>query len=554
MNWSDSNMIDDASWDEAVAREIVIRRLVSGKPINRAAFYQACSELGIKRTRLYELIDAYKARPVTSSLVSHPAGIRSGSSRLPKETEAVISDAIEGFYKSDQKPSINQLHKEVERRCRLRDLQAPAWRTIRRRIDAMDPAEIAAAREGAKAARGRFKAVPGRYHAERAFEVVQIDHTLVDVIVVDRQYRQPLQRPWLTLAIDVASRMVAGFYLTLEPPSILSVSLAIQHLVQPKEEWLSGLDIKADWPAAGLPETIHVDNAKEFRSRALKRGAEEHGISLVHRPVATPHYGGHIERLIGTMMGAVHMLPGTTFSNIQQRGEYNSEGKAAMTLDELECWMALEIVRYYADIHRSLGIPPIAAWQDSLARCATPLRQPFDPESFRIDFLPSVERMVRRDGIHLFGLRYWDDVLGLWAGRLGRQIQVSYDPRDLSGIFVRGPDGARYPIRMADLRHPSITLAEHRMAQAALKERGLSLVDEGLISETIEQQRAMVDAATAKTRGARRLAERRDRALSPRSSASSSEWVCDEGEQAGTKDDAEVKILDVPYFEVEEWS
>lgn len=554
MNWSDGNTIDDASWDEAVAREIVIRRLVSGKPINRAAFYQACSELGVKRTRLYELIDAYKARPVTSSLVSRPSGISSGSSRLSKETEAVISDAIEGFYKSDQKPSINQLHKEVARRCRICYLQAPAWRTIRRRIDAMDPAEIAAAREGAKVARGRFKPVPGRYHAERAFEVVQIDHTLVDVIVVDRQYRQPLQRPWLTLAIDVASRMVAGFYLTLEPPSILSVSLAIQHLVQPKEEWLSGLDIKADWPAAGLPETIHVDNAKEFRSRALKRGAEEHGISLVHRPVATPHYGGHIERLIGTMMGAVHMLPGTTFSNIQQRGEYNSEGKAAMTLDELERWMTLEIVRYHADIHRSLGIPPIAAWQDCLARCAAPLRQPFDPESFRIDFLPSVERMVRRDGIHLFSLRYWDDVLGLWAGRLGRQLQVSYDPRDLLVIFVRGPDGVRYPIRMADLRHPSITLAEHRMAQAALKERGLSLVDEGLIFATIEQQRAMVDAATAKTRGARRLAERRDRALLPRLSARSNEWVCGEREQAGTKDDAEVKIQDVPYFEVEEWS
>ncbi len=192
MNWSDGNMIDDASWDEAVAREIVIRRLVSGKPINRAAFYQACSELGLKRTRLYELIDAYKTRPVTSSLVSRPAGIRSGSSRLSKETEAVISDAIQGFYKSTQKPSTNQLHKEVARRCRFRDLQAPAWRTIRRRIDAMDPAEIAAAREGAKVARGRFKPVPGRYHAERVFEVVQIDHTLVDVIIVDRQYRHGL--------------------------------------------------------------------------------------------------------------------------------------------------------------------------------------------------------------------------------------------------------------------------------------------------------------------------------------------------------------------------
>ena len=66
-----------------------------------------------------------------------------------------------------------------------------------------------------------------------------------------RAQRQPLQRPWLTLAIDVASRMVAGFYLTLEPPSALSVSLAIQHLVQPKLDWLESLGIDASWPAAG---------------------------------------------------------------------------------------------------------------------------------------------------------------------------------------------------------------------------------------------------------------------------------------------------------------
>ena len=93
----------------------------------------------------------------------------------------------------------------------------------------------------------------------------------------------------------------------------------------------------------GLADAIHVDNAKEFHSRALQRGAEEYGISLIYRPVATPHYGGHIERLIGTMMGAVHLLPGTTFSDIESRGDYNSLANSVMTLDELEQWLALEI-------------------------------------------------------------------------------------------------------------------------------------------------------------------------------------------------------------------
>lgn len=93
------------------------------------------------------------------------------------------------------------------------------------------------------------------------------------------------------------------------------------------------------------------------------------------------------------------------------------------------------------------------------ARRVRPVRHPYDLADFMIDFLPSVDRLVRRDGIHLFGLRYWDDVLSVWAGRLDRPLRVSYDPRDTSRIFVRAPDGTRWPIRFADLRRPPITLS-----------------------------------------------------------------------------------------------
>ena len=544
---SDIIAAEDEAWDQAVEREAVVRRLAAQPRIRRAEFLSACRVLGIKRSRLYQLIRAYKARPLTSSLLPSAVGSQPGSRRLPDEVETVISGAIEEFYKSLQKPSINALQKEVRRRCSQRGLRPPCWTTLRDRVAAIDPAELRAAREGARASRQRHHPVPGSYQIDRAYEVVQIDHTLVDVIVVDRVHRKPLQRPWLTLAIDVASRMVAGFYLTLESPSALSVSLAIQHVVQPKFEWLEALGIDADWPTVGLPETIHVDNAKEFRSRAMKRGAEEHGISLQYRPIGAPHYGGHIERLIGTMMGAVHLLPGSTFSSIKDRGEYDSVSNSAMTLDELERWLALEITRYHAERHRTLGIPPLAAWHEACSRREISLRQPYDPEGFRIDFLPSTERMVRRDGIHLFGLRYWDDILSVWAGRQGRQLRVSYDPRDLSTVFVRSPKGQRYPVRFADLRHPPITLAEHRRAQALLRERGRSLEDEELIFQVIEEQRALVDAASGKTREARRFAERRDRALD----GAGAYEVEDTAPEPETSRNA---LKDHPGFEVEEWS
>ncbi|OYR21788.1 mu transposase, C-terminal family protein [Brucella grignonensis] len=546
---ADKDTIDDAAWNEAVAREVVIRRLVTLERPSRSDFFRACHELGLRRTRLYDLIRVYRAHPVTSSLLPRPAGTRKGSRRLPDETETVIAEALRDFYKTRQKPSINRLHKEVRRLCRSRGVRAPSWHAVKARIMAMDPAELTRAREGSKAARDRFRPVPGEYAAECAFDVVQIDHTLVDVMVVDRRYRRPLQRPWLTLAIDIASRMIAGFYLTLEAPSTVSVALAIQHVVQPKESWLAGLGIDAKWPACGFPHAIHLDNAKEFRSRALQRGAEEYGIELIHRPIATPHYGGHIERLIGTMMGAVHLLPGTTFSDVDERGSYDSAAHATMSLDELARWLALEITRYHADRHGTLGIPPLAAWHEAVARRVRPVRQPQVLAGFMIDFLPSVDRLVRRDGIHLFGLRYWDDVLSIWAGRLDRPLRVSYDPRDLSRVFVRAPDGTRWPIRFADLRRAPITLGEHRHARAALRERGIALVDEQLIFETIEAQRALVEDATRRTRAARQLAEKRDRALGAAGPSTPAP-----AEPPQVEDDRPIDWSKVPVFPVEEWS
>jgi hypothetical protein len=109
--------VDDDAWEQAVARDVVVRPLASKANPDRAEFLSACRKLGIKRSRLYELIGVYKARPVTSSLLTAPAGSPAGSRRLPEEIEGVISEAIEGFFKSRQKPSVHALQKEVHTRA-----------------------------------------------------------------------------------------------------------------------------------------------------------------------------------------------------------------------------------------------------------------------------------------------------------------------------------------------------------------------------------------------------------------------------------------------------
>ncbi|WP_170575653.1 hypothetical protein [Ruegeria atlantica] len=69
---------------------------------------------------------------------------------------------------------------------------------------------------------------------ERPLEGDQIDYTLADIILVDQFERKPLGRPWLTLAIDVATRVVLGVHVIFDTPSVLSIGLCQHHCVRTK--------------------------------------------------------------------------------------------------------------------------------------------------------------------------------------------------------------------------------------------------------------------------------------------------------------------------------
>lgn len=105
---------------------------------------------------------------------------------------------------------------------------------------------------------------------------------------------------------------------------------------------------------SGKPQALYVDNAREFKSEALRRGCEQHGIAVDYRPLGRPHYGGIVERIIGTVMEQVHELPGTTFSNPAERGAYDAEKMAALTVAELERWLVLAVATYHGTVQPDL--------------------------------------------------------------------------------------------------------------------------------------------------------------------------------------------------------
>lgn len=505
-------------WDRALRYLGVVRRLAESSTRTRSEVAAAAAELGCGVIHLYGLLSRYQADPRLTSLLPRRRGPAPGGSLLSADVDAVIDDAIRTVYMTQQRPRVSDLVVEIRRRCHVAMLKPPGRKAVRARLLAKPQSEIIARRLGRKAARDRFSPVVGSLEPKWPLSLVQIDHTLVDVIIVDSVTRAPIRRPWLTLAIDVYSRCVVGFHLSLEPPSATSVALCIAHAVLSKLAWLSERKIDAEWAIEGLIEHIHLDNAKEFHSEALRRGCEQYGIGIEYRPVRTPHYGGHIERLIGTMMGKVHLLPGTTFSNVSAKGDYDSEKNAAVTLDELERWLVHAITGvYHREVHRALSTTPLAAWARGISGDATtPGRGTpvavSDPHRFLIDFLPIERRQIRRDGISLHSVSYWSDVLRVWVGVPEKMI-VRYDPRNLSRIYLLGPDGRYYDIPYRDVRRPPITLWEQRLALKRLREEGRAHVDESAIFRTIETMRRIADEAVTATKTIRRQQERRLRLI-----------------------------------------
>ena len=63
------------------------------------------------------------------------------------------------------------------------------------------------------------------------------------------------------------------------------------------------------------------------------------------------------------MIGKVHLLPGTTFSDIRNKGDSKPESTAAMTLDEVERWLGHAIVGLY---RLKIGMSPLVAWTRGL--------------------------------------------------------------------------------------------------------------------------------------------------------------------------------------------
>lgn len=371
--------------------------------------------------------------------------------RYPEEAKSLVQRAIEERYLQQERRTVQDtldyartlVIAENRLRPQSAQLPPPTRRQVTSLIQAIPAFDRYAARHGRMAATKRFRSVQRHRTTAAPLERAEIDHSPLDLMVIDDDNGLPLGRPYLTACIDDYTRCILGLHISFEPPSHLTVSRCLKQAFLPKVALSNEFPaIKNEWQAHGVMRELVVDNGTEFHSASLENACYSLGIEIHYSARKTPWFKGKVERFLGTLNRAVaHGTPGTTFSNIFDKEEYDPSKHAIVRYSVLKEIVNTWIVDvYHQQVHRTLGVPPAAMWSKSIS--PDEVLVPEDPA--RLDAILG-KREVRRlthKGIELYGLLYNSHELTGLRRKIGDKldVEIRVDSSDLGEIIVLSPD------------------------------------------------------------------------------------------------------------------
>lgn len=522
----------------------------------RADVAKAADKLGISVSAAYDAIKRYKISGRTDQLPppTRPGG--RGKSRLNPSAEKIITDILEKtvLKRGGAKPS--KFFREVKRALAKAGFVV-SHATLADRLAKVPEYRWTKARKGYNETRKTHDAIRDHYpQVHRPLEVVQIDHWKADIEILSDDRLEVIGRVWITLAIDVYSRMVFGLHVGLDAPSTTTLGMAMINGMTRKDAIAEKYGLEWNNPIAGLPGRVECDNAGEFTGNSAIKSFDHFNIRLKWRPLGQPQYGAHIERLNGNLAQRFKDLPGATGATATERKELRPEMTAAFTLEDVTKQVWLIVDEYHNDVHtgEGMGMSPLEKHNGYyFGPHGQKHRLPevyIDNLQFRINWFPLAERTIQRYGIRILFLEYYSESLA-WLVRNRKNygsVEIRRHPFDVRVIYVKHPDRKAedpgsdeeewIPVYVRQLNFPVASIYE---LQAARREalRRKRKPTPALLGKIIDEQQKHIEDAVKKTKTAQREATRRshhDRMRSEFPSKSPTrEPVIDIGKGAGPK-------------------
>ena len=196
--------IEDKDWEKAKLRYAIIKPLLDAHHPSASVVEQRAKEYGFARSRLYAWMRAYRNGGQTlSTLLDGKPSVRKGTRLLDPRIEELLGKIIETHYMTKQRLRVGKIDLLLEARCKEEGIPKvgseeaprilkPHVNTIRNRINALSPRRRMESREGRDKA-SKYMARGEGFVADFPMQYVQIDHTLVNVILRDEKTRVHLR-------------------------------------------------------------------------------------------------------------------------------------------------------------------------------------------------------------------------------------------------------------------------------------------------------------------------------------------------------------------------
>lgn len=425
--------------------------------------------------------------------------------RKAEEVALVIDEVINSEFMTEQRLSVAEVYDRLEQRIadinQFREvndrLPIPHADSLYDIIRNMDEYEKDSARYGKLYAEQKHEQRKQGPRPTRPLERVEIDHTTLDLFIIDSETKLPVGRPTVTVIIDKYSRMIVGMHVGFDPPGYLSVMLCLLHAITPKKYIETDFpSVENKWNTYGIPEQIIVDNAREFYSEDFEDACLQLGMLPSYSPIKHPWYKASIERFFGTQnRRLLHNQPGTTFSNIVDREDYDPKKNAVISFAAFMEMLHIWIVDVYSqDLHRGLGDIPAQVWEKGIKEFPPTL--PRRKQELRILVGQIEQRKISHSGIKLFNLTYNDERLALLRRELrGKKAKLKFNPDDLSIIYVHNPKDDSYLSVLAEDQEytKGLSLWQHEVIQHYVRKNLRSHINRDSLRRAKKRIQSIVD-------------------------------------------------------------
>ncbi|MCX5006741.1 transposase [Streptomyces sp. NBC_00638] len=346
----------------------------------------------------------------------------------------------------------------------------------------------------------------------RPGQVVALDTTVLPVKVLENVFGHPVS-VHLTLAVDVYTRSIVAFRLSLVSDTSIDVAMVLRDMMMPlpmRPDW--GEDMEWAYPGvpgtvvadfaghevAGLPffapETVTTDHGSVYRNHHLVEVQRVIKANIKPSRVLRPTDKHSVERTFGAIKSLLFaLLLGYQGTDVADRG-VDPEADACLTVSEMEHLIATWVVKTWQNRRFGSYAPswdprgdhsPNSLFAAAMSQGGFALRIP--PAELYYQLLPRHKVLIHgKRGVKIKNLWYDGRALDSYRGELSRRggrnknkYVIHRDPRDPCFVFFQDPRTHDWhTLRWTGLPEegevPAFGDARVRDAMRELRRRGLA--------------------------------------------------------------------------------